>query len=365
MNRHLSALFASVSFLIPVAAGAETASREAELLIEFPTSLNSPASMALDAAGNLYVTSPNFHSEALIEAGKMEAPAAPAIARLDSSNTLETWYTFTEADMEPTSGLIGPFGIAFGPDGNAYLADMQLWFGGTSRILRIKVEDGKAVGVETVVSGTSFPNALVWRGDDLFLSDTVLAEGEDGTHISGLYKFNISELDPENPVVVTPYGGADNADPHLFETFVSNGSLKFGANGLTVDGAGNLYTSIMEDGNIIKTMVDETGELVGSEVFAEGMKALDGMSYDPATDRIYVTDLFLNAVYAIDMDGTVELLAQNGDTDGSGGKLDAPAEVIVRGNEAIVTNFDAVFPSPDMRNTAADLPITLSVIRLD
>lgn len=261
-------------------------------------------------------------------------------------------------------GLIAPFGIAFGPDGNAYFADMQLWYGGTSRIMRINVENGKATGVETVVEGTSFPNALAWRGNDLFLSDTVLITEKGVSTTSGLYKFNITELNADNPVQVKPYGEGD-ADPHLFETFTSNGSLTFGANGLTVDGDGNLYTSIMEDGTVVKTTVDADGNLAGSETFASGMGAVDGMAWDAGTNKIYITDLAHNAVYSIDMDGTVTLLAQNNDTDGSGGALDAPAEVIVRGKDAIITNFDATGLTPDMFNQAADLPITLSVIKLN
>ena len=366
MKTAISLSATSVAILFSVSgAFAEEPLHQPGLLVEFPTHLNSPASMALDSAGNLYVTSPNFHSEALIKAGAMSEVAPPAIARIDAENRIETWYTFGPEDMDPKSGLIGPFGVTFGPDGNMYFADMQLWFGGTSRIVRINVENGQATGLETVVEGTSFPNALVWRGDDLFLTDTVLAEREDGKHVSGLYRFNLSELNGDNPVIVSPFVLDGEADPHLFETFVSNGTLKFGANGLAVDSDGNLYTSIMEDGTIVKTSLDAAGNLVRTDVFASGMKALDGMTYDPGTQKLYVTDLFTNSVYSVGLDGAVTLLAANGDTDGSGGLLDAPAEVIVRGKEAIVTNFDAVFPSPDMLNTAADMPITLSVIRLD
>lgn len=335
-----------------------------ELLADLPVTLNSPASLGMDKDGNVYFTSPNFHNKAMIEAGALDAPALPAIAKVDADNNVSVWYTFTKDDMEPTSGLIGPFGITFGPDGNAYFADMQLWFGGTSRIMRINVENGKAVNVEPVVLGTSFPNALAWRGDNLFLTDTVLETEKGVFTISGLYKFALSELNAGDPVVVQPYT-AGAADPHLFETFTSDGSLTFGANGLTVDGDGNLYTSIMEDGTIVKTTVDEDGNLAGSEVFAEGMGAVDGMTWDPGTNRIYLTDLAHNAVYSVDMAGEKILIAQNQDTDGTNGALDAPAEVIVRGKDAIITNFDATGLTPDMFNQAADLPITLSVISLE
>ncbi|WP_136443857.1 hypothetical protein [Pacificoceanicola onchidii] len=354
---------AALSALLLAGPASAEGTHKAELLTELPATLNSPASMGLDSAGNLYFTSPNFHNEAMVKAGALEAPAPPAIAKVAPDNTVSIWYTFTADDMEPTSGLIGPFGITFGPDGNAYFADMQLWFGGTSRIMRINVEDGKAMAVEPVVIGTSFPNALVFRGNDLFLSDTVLVTEKGVSTTSGLYKFSLDEMN-SGPVEVKPYAEGD-ADPHLFETFTSNGALTFGANGLTVDGEGNLYTSIMEDGTIVKTTVDSDGNLVDSEVFARGMGAVDGMAWDAGTNKIYLTDLAHNAVYSVDMEGNKSLLAQNPDTDGTGGALDAPAEVIVRGKDAIITNFDATGLTPDMVNQAADLPITLSVIRLD
>ncbi len=44
------------------------------------------------------------------------------------------------------------------------------------------------------------------------------------------------------------------------------------------------------------------------------------------------------------------------------GKLDAPSEVILRGNELIVMNFDAVFDSDEMVNKTAQKPFTLSVV---
>jgi hypothetical protein len=51
---------------------------------------------------------------------------------------------------------------------------MQLWFGGESRILRINVKNGKAIDTTVVAKGFSFPNAIVWKGNDMFISDTFL-----------------------------------------------------------------------------------------------------------------------------------------------------------------------------------------------
>jgi hypothetical protein len=120
----------------------------------------------------------------------------------------------------------------------------------------------------------------------------------------------------------------------------------------------------MEEGTVVKTLIDENGNKIKTVPFAKGMKATDGMYYDLASNKIYIADLFDNAVYAISMDGELDLLAKNGDTDGENGELDGPSEVIVRGKDVIVMNFDAVFDSPEMVNTSAGRPHTLSVIKL-
>ncbi|WP_109832275.1 NHL repeat-containing protein [Reichenbachiella versicolor] len=334
---------------------------ESKLFLNLPETFNSPASGDIDSEGNIYFTSPNFHNDALIKSGDMKTPATPTIGKVDQNNQLTTWYTFKPEDMEKTSGKIAPFGLAFGPDGNAYLADMQLWFNGQSRILRINVEEGKATSIDVVAVGMSFPNALVWKGNDLYISDTVLGETEDGKHVSGIYKVNISELNAKNPVKISTSLGDEN--PHLFETFISNGSLKFGANGLAIDGEGNIYTGIMEEGTVLKTTVDTNNNVITTP-FAKGMVATDGMKWDARTNKLYITDLFANAVYSIDMNGDLDLLVKNGNTNGDDGLLDAPSEVVIRGNEIIVLNFDATFDVPNMVNKSPDAPYTLSVITL-
>lgn len=69
-----------------------------------------------------------------------------------------------------------------------------------------------------------------------------------------------------------------------------------------------------------------------------------------------------NALQAVDMQGNVEAVWENGDTDGADGSLDQPCEVIVRDDELIIINMDMYFELEHLTNTKIDQPYILSVI---
>jgi sugar lactone lactonase YvrE len=341
-----------------------------KLLLRLPDELNTPDGAAMSPQGNIILSIPNFNNDALLADGTIEEPSPPRMVSIDPQNQLTTWYMFQPADMHPDTGRIGPMGCAFGPDGNLYVNDVQaLWNGDhKSRLLRINVENGTPVGVDVAVEGFILANGMVWKGDRLFVTESILgrAEGEDHPLVSGVYAFDIGEL-ANGPVVLPPYDDTD-PDAHLVAVFRSTGRVGFGADGVAVDGQGNLYTSIVEDGIIYKTTFDGSGQPTDTRVLAksEGISSADGMRWRSADNRLYVADILGNAVHAVDMDGTVHLLHQNGDTDGSDGSLDEPAEVILRGNELIVVNMDMPWEDPQdlLTNSTIDRPYTISVIDL-
>jgi hypothetical protein len=94
------------------------------------------------------------------------------------------------------------------------------------------------------------------------------------------------------------------------------------------------------------------------------MTCVDGLVTDPRTNKIYVADAQKNAIRIVSADdGNVTTLWENDDTDGTDGLLDQPAEVLVRGDELIIANFDTP-PMSGAKNSAYDAPHTISVIRL-
>ncbi len=110
---------------------------------------------------------------------------------------------------------------------------------------------------------------------------------------------------------------------------------------------------------------DADGKVQENAIFAKAdwMRSADGLFMDQATQKLYVADSKANAIQIVNPDGSVQVLAQNGDTDGLDGGMDQPCEAILRGNEVIVSNMD--WPVPGCINQTYNKPCTLSVIKLD
>ncbi len=344
-----------------------------KLLMELPEEYNTPDGAALDNEGNIILSIPNFNNDALLKSGKISEPSPPVMAMIKKNNEISTWYKFKKEDMHLETGRIGPMDAAFGPDGNLYVADMQIFWNGDhkSRLLRINMDGGKPVNMDVVVEGFIVANGLAWKGDTLFVSETILQhmpkvkQGEPKPKLlSGVYGFNLKELHGET-IKLLSYD-QNNQDSHLIEKFESSGRVGFGADGVTVDGSGNLYTSIIEDGVIYKTTLDGQNKPKQTVLFAkdDNMDSADGIVWNAADNKIYVADFLGNGVHSVDMEGKVQTLHKNGNTNGINGLLDEPCEVIVRGDELIIVNMDMPFENPHLVNTTIDKPYTLSVIKL-
>lgn len=364
---------AAVLSLVAVLAACATAPKPPKamappaILVTLPDACNTPDGCTLTDAGDIILSCPNFNNAALKKAGTISREYPPKMVRIDKANRLSTWYEFQKKDLHPDTGKVGPMGCDIGPDGHLYVADTQIFNDPKhkSRLLRIRIQDGKAVGCDVVVEGFVCSNAVIWRGDTVYVSETILVPPKKGEPlISGVYAIQMAEW-KDKPVTLAPWT-PEKADPHLIATYTTSNRIGFGADGLTFDCKGNLYCGIFEDGIVYRTRFGADGKALPPEVFARDpkMACCDGIFWSPKDQAILVTDMLNNAVQAVDLKGQVTTVWANGDTDGADGSLDQPCEVIVRGRELIVINMDMWFECKWIKNTKIDKPFTISVIRL-
>jgi len=344
--------------------------KKAELLVELPDEYNTPDGMCMLPNGEVLLAVPNVNTFLAAEDKSKQDPP-PVILKITKDNKIEKYY---DPPLHPVTGNAFPFGMCVDPEGeNFYIADLQ-WFsnteepGNNSRVLRVPIDENCNPAGDPVVliEGMVVANAVIIRDGYLYVTDTSMVPNSSPL-VSGVFRV---KLDEEGTKLTLPLLD----DPHLIATIETfNLDVGFGADGLTFDSKGNLYCGNFADGtmHIIKFDADGNpikgadGKPIMAPIFAKApyMKSCDGIFCDLATDEIYVSDSIANAVQIVSPDGSVQTLAVDEENDGSGGRLDQPCEVLLRGREVLVSNMD--FPVPGGVNKTFDKPYTLSIIKLD
>ncbi|MBE0536570.1 MAG: hypothetical protein IH624_12965 [Phycisphaerae bacterium] len=332
----------------PRKATQETASvglKKPQVLVELPDYCNTPDGMALYPDGSFLLSICNYNDP---------TPGA-FIMKISADNKISKFFV---PPPHPETERTGPMGICIAPSGDVYYADNQFSPDTPqhSRLMRIIVKDGVPQEAVTVVSGMNVANAVVIRGDYVYVSETILVPDSDPL-ISGIFRFKLGE---ENIQLQTPL----EEDPHLIGTIKTYTPIGYGADGLCFDDQGNLYCGNFGDGTIHRLTFDAAGAVTSNSIWVKDkqIKSADGLFFDAKDQRIIVADLVQNAVHFVYLDGRVETLAKNGDTDGADGSLDEPCEAIRRGDEIIISNMD--WPFEGIVNTTWDKPYTLSVVQL-
>ena len=315
--------------------------------------------LAPDGKGNILVSMPNC-----LEYEKF----TPKIAILDANGKKTDW--FVDLPLHPKTHKVHPMGMEFGPDGNLYIADNQYFDDKDhqSRILRVIVKDGKPVSCEVAVEGTKLSNAIRFKGNDLYLTDTFF-DLPGKRDQSGLWRFPLSEIGAGKPVLkVLPLG----KDPHIIASFTgkpqpakADGTFEesAGADGAAFDSAGNLYVGLFGDGQFFKLTFNADGSVKSNVKIIDdpSFKCCDGIWCDPKTDKIYLANSARNSVHIYDARmHTLQMIWENDDNDGRDGLLDQPCSACLLGNKLIIVNFD--MPFPGLKNTQHDEPITVSYI---
>jgi DNA-binding beta-propeller fold protein YncE len=325
-----------------------------QLLFTLPESHNTPDGLALSPDGRILLSVPNIANNsqpaAIVEiVGNTYKPFAPNLP------------------LEPTTKKAAPMDLAFGPDGNVYYAENQYENSKkfVSRLMRINMKNGKPGGIETVVDSFALANGVVWKGNLLYVTDSQWdMPGNDKG--SAIMRFTLAELHKSGgPLHLKP----KTKDPHvlaMFTTTVNETGVDNGADGIDYDSKGNLYTGSFGDGTFYKVTLKANGTFAKQEAVAlsgEKISCIDGFVIDRATDKAYVTGARQNAIFVINLkDNSVTTLAQNPDTDGTGGKLDQPAEVLLKGKRLYISNYDN--PVKHFVNVKSDAPHTESFIEL-
>lgn len=311
-----------------------------------PEKYNSPDGMTIGKDGKIYLSMTNVN--------KPEFPAM--VVRITADDQIEEVIKLLP---HPKTGVAKPLGIVFGPDGNLYISDNQSFASeepGLSRIFKVTMDGFNAVKCEVVAEGFNMSNGITTRNNAIYVAETNLNAGGE-VHKSGVYRFDLADLDAKNPVKVTGIG-----DPHLISVIeTKNKDVTVGANGLAFNSKGELFVCNFGDAEVFKMIVDNSGKVTSTALFASGngMVSVDGMQIDNE-DNIWIADFLGNAIIKITPDANVHIVAKNGNTDGANGELDAPSECIRRGNKVYVANIDLTFGP----NTTDDYH-TMSILELE
>lgn len=352
---------------------AQTPPNRAALFATLPAAYNTTDDMALAPNGEVIISVPNFNNYVLQQRGTIREPSPAVFAAISPEGKVREWYRFKPEDLHPATGKVGPHGVEFGPDGHLYFIDRQYDYDHNyrTRLARLLVTDGRPTRMEVLVEGSIGANDLMWRGDTLYVTESVAKNPASKSEklASGVYAFPLAELNRGTPVHLLPYRDERDHDPHQVVTFQSSNKMGSGADGLAFDAEGNLYTNVIEEGAIYRTVIDAGGKVGATTLFARDPSAMvsaDGLTFDPKRRRFYVADFLGNAVHAVTMEGKVTTLQKNGDTDASHGQLDQPCATLVVGDRLIVSNMDYAAANPGLSvNTRVDEVHALSAIPLD
>lgn len=319
--------------------------------IVLPENTSTPDGMTVASDGKIYLSMLNLH-----------VPAIAAVWTIDADNRLRK---LVDLPAHPETDGVYPLGIAQGADGHFYVADNQTFGEHTehkSRLLRVVMDNGKAIRVETVATGFIASNAVEAFGDRIYVTETCLVNGAT-PHVSGLYKFELAELAADKPVELKPNG----ADQRLVAKITTNAAdwrAGVGANGMAISPKGVLYVCNFGEASILTAPLGDDGflakplELLGK---GNGLESADGMKYVPAWNKLVVADFFSNAIHIVSTrNGRVKTIAQNPNSTGADGKLDKPSEPCVRGTSVYVSNIDLPY-----NGNESDKPDSLTVIELD
>lgn len=315
----------------------------AKLFTQLPENCPTPDAFAIAPDGSLTLSCPNYADSA--------QPGVLLKLKPDGSHSL-----LGKVAGINNTGRAQPMGLAYAPDGSLFVVDNQGKNQG--RILRLTFENDAIASTEVVAQGMSSPNGIRYHKGKLYVTQLRLPKFNTQFISSGIYYFN----ETDRQVSVANDGSSPNL---IFTAQTKNLDRQFGLDGLIFDKEGHLYVTNLGDDEIYKLTLMPDGESVHKkEIYATVPKGTgpDGIAIDEQ-GNLYLAGFTSNQIVKVQTNGDVSVLAKYGDNDGSNGQIDQPADLIVYGNQLIISNFD-LMAGKGIVNKEHGKPYTISSIDL-
>ena len=323
--------------------------KQTNLFVELPDYAPTPDAMAIAPNGDLILSCPNFadtkKTGCLIRISKEKS-----ITKIKNTPVLQTTQ---KAHF---------MGLTFDDKGFLYVCDNQGWPGtkkgqNQGRILRLKINGNRIISSEIIAYGLAHPNGIRFYNGYLFVTQSMLPKFKTEKLTSGIYKFKTSDRNIK-------INNDDSDENLIFTNQTQNADCQYGLDGLVFSDKGELFVGDFGDGTIFKLTLDKNGKVKKKIIYAlcSNKIGIDGMNFDK-NNNLYIAGFSQNKILKINSKGKISTIAQYSDNDGTNGKLDQPADVIIYNNKLIISNFDCVTDQNKV-NRKHDKPYTLSSLNI-
>jgi len=297
-------------------------------------SFNQPTGIAVDAAGNIYVSDYGDNLIRKISAAGIVSTIA-GNGNQGSLNGLDTASSFN-----------GPTALALDAAGNIYVADDN------NNMVR-KISTNGMVSTYAGSDSTGLINGPA-ANSALFGPTGVAVDGSGNVYIADAGNNIIRMVNTSD--VVSTYAGSTNEA-------ATNGPLLSASfnnpTGLAIDGSGNIFVADMLDG-MIREISPSTGTVTTLAGSGDTTASVNGTGtaasfYFPnslavdASDNIYVTEYATNLIRKVDPTGVVTTFAGNGaagqaDSTGTSASFNGPSGIAVdkSGNLYVADTYNNV-----------------------